>query len=77
MIQALYQALQISVTLGKYSEIQSIKERRVVGWGMCGAKKLEFNQVNRMENIFFCTDERCAGGRRQPSRAAGPFGANH
>jgi len=34
---------------------------------MCGAKKLDFNQVNRMEKKYFCTDE----------VAAGAFGANH
>ena len=29
-------------------------ERQVFGWVMCGAKKLDFNQVNRMEKKDFC-----------------------
>ena len=32
-------------------------ERQVFGWVMCGPRKLGFNQVNRMEKKYFCTDE--------------------
>ena len=32
-------------------------ERQVFGWVMCGPRKLGFNQVNRTEKKYFCTDE--------------------
>ena len=32
-------------------------ERQVFGWVMCQAKKLDFNQVNRMEKKDVCTAE--------------------
>ena len=42
-------------------------ERQVFGWVMFRPKKLDFIQVNRMEKKDVCTDEGCAGGRRQPT----------
>ncbi len=42
-------------------------ERQVLGWVVCGPKKLDFNQVNRMEKKDFCTAECCTGGLRPPA----------
>ncbi len=38
-------------------------ERQVFGWVMCWPKKLDFNQVNRMDKKYFC-------GQQAPSKQA-------